>query len=105
MELRVSGFSSFLVFGVPKKFSGGAVAAAKPFSHRGGAVTTREKDVVRDVKEKERAASLFELCCLASFLGNFGVRHAVPLERGCPSLSFVPPCCVCSSERIFNALI
>ena len=52
-----------------KKFSGGAVTAAKPFSHRRGAVTTKEKDVVRDVKEKERVrASLFELCWLASFL-------------------------------------
>ena len=29
-----------LVFGVPKKFSGGSVAAAKIFSHRGRAVTT-----------------------------------------------------------------
>ena len=41
-ELGVSGFSSLLVFGVPKKLSGGIVAAAKPFSHRGRAVTTRE---------------------------------------------------------------
>ena len=46
-ELRVSGFSSLLVFGVPKKFCGGAVTAAKPFSHRGRAVTTKERDVVR----------------------------------------------------------
>ena len=42
------------MFGVSKKFSGGAVTAAKPFSHSRGAVTTKQKDVVRDVKEKER---------------------------------------------------
>ena len=47
-ELRVSGFSSLLVFGAPKKFSGGTVTAAKPFSHRGRAVTTEERDVVRE---------------------------------------------------------
>ena len=40
-ELGVSGFSSLLVFGVPKKFSGGIVTAAKNFSHRGRALTTR----------------------------------------------------------------
>ena len=53
-ELRVSGFSSLLVFGVLKKLSGGAVTAAKPFSHRGRAVATKERDVVREMKEKER---------------------------------------------------
>ena len=42
-ELRVSGFSPFLVFGVPKKLSGGNVTAAEPFSHRGRAVTTGER--------------------------------------------------------------
>ena len=41
------------MFGVPKKFSGGTVSAAKPLSHRGQGVTTKEKDVVRDMKEKE----------------------------------------------------
>ena len=61
-ELRVSGFSSFLVFGVPKKFSGGAVTAAKHFSHRRGAVTTKEKDVVRDFKERERVLRAFLSC-------------------------------------------
>ena len=50
------------MFGVSKKFSGGAVTAAKPFSHRGGAVTTKEKDVVRDVKEKERERRAFLSC-------------------------------------------
>ena len=34
VELRVSGFSSFLAFGVPKKLFGRVVTAAKPFSHR-----------------------------------------------------------------------
>ena len=39
-ELRVSGFSSLTVLGVPKKFSGGTVTAAAPSSHRGRGVTT-----------------------------------------------------------------
>ena len=42
------------MFGVPKKFSGGTATAAKPFSHRGRTVTTKEKDVVRDMNEQER---------------------------------------------------
>ena len=40
---EMTGVLSFLVFGVPKKFSGGTVTAAKPSSHRGRAVTTRER--------------------------------------------------------------
>ena len=39
-----STFSSLLVFGVPKKLSGEIVTAAKPFSHRGRVVTTRERN-------------------------------------------------------------
>ena len=42
-EVRVSGLSSFLVFGVPTKLSGRLVTAAKPFSHRGRAVTKRRR--------------------------------------------------------------
>ena len=42
-ELRVSRFPSLLVFGV-----------LKPFSRRGRAVATKERDVVREMKEKER---------------------------------------------------
>ena len=42
-ELRVCGFSSLLVFGVPEKLSGGTVTAVKPVSHRGRVVTTRER--------------------------------------------------------------
>ena len=38
-ELRVSGLSSLLVFGVPKMLSGGVVTAAMPLSHRGRPVT------------------------------------------------------------------
>ena len=53
-ELRVSGFSLLLVLGVPKKLSGGSVTAAKLFSHRGPAVTTKERAFEREVKEKER---------------------------------------------------
>ena len=48
-ELRVSGFSSFLVFGVPKKFSGGSV---------------------RDMKEKERVRRAL-LSGLAGFPSKF----------------------------------
>ena len=69
-------------------------------------MTTKEKDVVRDLKEKER-----ERRALLSVVGwpvsfeIFGVRHGVLAVRGCPFLSFVPPCGVGSSERIFNSLI
>ena len=38
------------LFTVSKKFSCGTVTAAKPFSHRGRAVTLKERDVVRDMK-------------------------------------------------------
>ena len=54
-ELRVSGFTSLFVFGVPKKLSGGIVTAAKPFfSPWTGCVTTKRKNLVREMKEKER---------------------------------------------------
>ena len=71
--LRISGFSSLLVFWVPKKFSGGTVTAVKPFSHRGRAVTTKEKDVVREMKkERERFVFEFELAslCPSNFVGS-----------------------------------
>ena len=83
-ELRVSGFSSLLVFGVPKKLSGGVVTAAKPFSHRGRAVTTREFGE-RYEGEGTCAASPFDSCRLASFLYIFGGGLGVPVERGAPS--------------------
>ena len=46
-QVMVSGFSSLLVFVVPVKLSDGTVTAAKPFSHRGRAVATKGRDVVR----------------------------------------------------------
>ena len=61
-ELRASGFSSLLLFGVPKKLSGGIVTAAKLFSHRGRAVTSRRTNLVRDIKEKERVRRAFLRC-------------------------------------------
>ena len=53
-ELRIAGFSSFTLLRVLEKLPCGNVRAAKPFSHRGRAVTTQERDVVREMKEKER---------------------------------------------------
>ena len=41
-EVRVSGFSSLLAFGVPK-LSGEPSQQQMPFSHRGLAVTTRDR--------------------------------------------------------------
>ena len=66
-ELRVPGFSSLLVFGVPNELSGGIVTAAEPFSHRGRAATTGERKLVREMKESERRAPC-EWCRLANFL-------------------------------------
>ena len=51
------------------------------------------------------AITPFELCWLASFLRIFGGGHGVPVERGCPFLSVVPPWGFGCFERIFNALI
>ena len=87
-ELRVSGFSSLLVFGVLKKLSGGSVTAAKPFSRRGRAVATKERDVVREMKEKERErrALLRYVGWPVSFLRNFDVRHGALVEKACPFL-------------------
>ena len=53
-KLRISGFSSLLVFRVPKKFSGGTVTAVKPSSHRGRAVTERRGMWRQNWREKER---------------------------------------------------
>ena len=39
------------------------------------------------------------------FPPKFDGGHGGPVERWCPFNSFVPPCGVCSSERIFNAVI
>ena len=78
-ELRVSGFSSFLVFGVPKMLSGGIVTAAKPFSQRGRSVTTRYEG------ERERRA-------LLSCAGQFPLKiwsWTWCACRGCP---FFPSC-------------
>ena len=58
------------------------------------------KNLVRENQEKERVASLFGLCWLASFLRFFGGG-----ERGLSLLSFVPPGGLGIFERIFNALI
>ena len=55
-ELRVSGFSSFLVFGVPKKLSG------KPFFSPSTGCDKKKKDVVRDMEEKERERRAFLSC-------------------------------------------
>ena len=57
-------------------------------------------NVVRATKEKERERRTL-LSCVGlpvsfHFLTQF--EHGVPLERGCLVLSFVPPCCVNSSE-------
>ena len=60
------------------------------------AVTTKERDVVREMKEKERERRAL-LSCVGlpvSFEMLIQFKHGVPLERGCPVLSFVPPCCV-----------
>ena len=43
-ELRIAGLPSFTVFTVPEQISCGTVTAAKPFSHRGPAATTEERD-------------------------------------------------------------
>ena len=55
-------------------------------------MTTKERDVVREMKEKER-----ERRALLSYVGwpvsfeSFEVRHGVLVERGCLLFFFVPP--------------
>ena len=49
-ELRVGGFPSFTVITVPERFSCQPSQQQKPFSHRGLAVTIKERDVVREIK-------------------------------------------------------
>ena len=49
------------------------------------AVTTKEREVVREIKEEgTRATGFSELCWLVSFLQNCLTQfeHGVPLERG-----------------------
>ena len=86
------------------KEASGTVTAAKPFSHRGPAATTKERDVVREMeKERERRALLSFASWPGSF-ESFDVRHGVLVERGF-SFLLLPLCGVHSSERIFNALM
>ena len=109
-ELRVAGFSSFTVFRVPGRkeplphcVHNARVAlvrkchCSKAFLSPWTDVTTKERDVVREMKEKERERRAFFLSCIglpvsSEFLLQF--KHGVLLERRCPVLSFVPPCCV-----------
>ena len=72
-ELRVSEFSSFLVFGVPKKLYGGIVTAAKPFFSPRTGRDNKKKILVREMKEKgifgvqsERIFNAFELTLATS---------------------------------------
>ena len=78
---------------VPKKFSCRTVTAAKPFSHRGRAVTAVERDVVRD----ERGALLSCVGWPVSF-EILMFKHGVLVERGRCFLSFVLSCDVDSLE-------
>ena len=55
-ELRVTGFFSLLVFRVPKNLSGGSVTAAE----RG--CDNKRKNLVRDMKEKERVRRALLSC-------------------------------------------
>ena len=65
----------------------------------------KKKNLVRDMKENARVrrALLSGAGWPVSF--DFLVLDMVCLWRGCPFLSFVPPCGFGSFERIFNALI
>ena len=49
-ELRVGGFPLFTVITVLERFSCEPSQQQKPFSHRGRAVTIKERDAVREVK-------------------------------------------------------
>ena len=90
---------SLTVFTVSEELSRGDVTPAKPFSHRGPAVTTKERDVVREMKEKERERrALLSCVVLPVSFELFGGGHGVLVERGCLFLSFVQPCCVKSLE-------
>ena len=58
VELKIAGLTSFAVFTMPEQLSCGfvtcgIVTAAKPFSHRGRAVTTKEREVVREKIKEE----------------------------------------------------
>ena len=76
-----------------------------PFSHRGQAVTRKERDVVRDMKEKERVRRALLSCVglQVSFEILIQFKHGVLLERGCHFVSFVPPCCVNTIRRKTNS--
>ena len=57
--------------------------------------------MVREMKkERERRAllSCVGLPVSSEILTQF--KHGVPLERGCPVLSFAPPCCVSGLEGL-----
>ena len=51
---------------------------------------------MRDMKEKERERRALLSCVGRPVSPEILVpfKHGVLLERGCPVLSFVPPCCV-----------
>ena len=64
--------SLLTVITVPMKFSCGTVTARKPSSHRGRAVTTKEGDVVREMKgEGTPSASLKRVQLACQFVPIF----------------------------------
>ena len=65
----------------------------------------KARDVVREMKEKERERrTLLRHVGWSASIESFEVRHGVPVERGVPSF-LGATCGVHRSERIFNALI
>ena len=64
-----------------------------------GFATTEARDAGGEIEEKERERRALLSC--VSWPVSFGVlmfKHGVPVERGRPFFSFVPPCCVNSLE-------
>ena len=71
-ELKVAGLTSFTVFTVSEQFSCGTVTARKLFSRHGRAVTSKERDVMRAIREEGTWATGLFLSGVALSAFEFG---------------------------------
>ena len=73
---------------LPENFSCGTATATKPFSHRGRAVTTKERDVVREMKgEGTGSASPLQSSWLVNVLPLLvQFQHGAPGSEGVSSI-------------------
>ena len=99
-DLRVGGFPLFTVITVLERFSCEPSQQQKPFSHRGRAVTIKERDVVREIREKERERRALLSCVglSVSFEFRYSLNMVCLWNEGVPSFLLCHLVCVNSLQ-------